>query len=60
MNKKKEEWPLIFLNLREAGISRTLIPFLTEYGGSQDWDHLNSELEPATYQGKQIRTYMDL
>jgi Cellulase (glycosyl hydrolase family 5) len=60
MNNKKKGWPLIFSKLREAAVSRELIPFLTEFGGSQDWDHLNSDLEPAIYQGKQIRAYMDL
>jgi hypothetical protein len=35
MNKKKKEWPLIFSKLREAAVSRGLVPFLTEFGGSQ-------------------------
>jgi hypothetical protein len=59
MNNKKKDWPLIFLKLRESAVSREFIPFLTEFG-SQDWDHLNSDLEPAIYQGKHIRAYMDL
>lgn len=60
MHHKQNEWPKIFYVLHEAAISRSLVPFLTKFGGSQDWDHLNSDLEPATYQGKQIRAYMDL
>ena len=53
MHKKENEWPEIFRKLREAAISRGLIAFLTEFGVSQDWDQLYSDLEPrAIYQGK--------
>ena len=39
-----------------------LIPFLTEFGGSQDWDYWSIEDSdlPTVYEKKQIRAYMDL
>jgi cellulase (glycosyl hydrolase family 5) len=49
MSNKKKEWPLIFLKFREAAVSRGLIPFLTEFGGSQDWKKLQTNLSPSTY-----------
>jgi hypothetical protein len=61
MHNKQKEWPKIFIKLREAAISRGLVPFLTEFGGSHDWDVLYTDIEPRdTYQTKQIRAYMDL
>lgn len=61
MHNKQKEWPKIFIKLREAAISRGLVPFLTEFGGSHDWDELYTDIEPRdTYQTKQIRAYMDL
>jgi hypothetical protein len=61
MDNKKKEWPSIFSKLSESAISRGLIPFLTEFGGSQDWEQLYSNF-PLTnlYNNKQIRAYMDL
>ena len=38
MHNKQKEWPKIFIKLRESAISRGLVPFLTEFGGSHDWD----------------------
>jgi len=61
MHNKQKEWPKIFYQLREAATSRGLVPFLTEFGGSQDWEYFYTDLERTdTYQGKQIRAYMDL
>jgi len=38
-----------------------LIPFLTEFGGSQDWKKLQTNLPPSkVYHNEQIRAYMDL
>ncbi|HEY7572584.1 MAG TPA: cellulase family glycosylhydrolase [Nitrososphaeraceae archaeon] len=60
MHNKQKEWPKIFIKLREAAISRGLVPFLTEFGGSHDWDELYTDIEPRdTYRTKQIRSYMD-
>lgn len=61
MHNKQNEWPKIFSRLREASISRGLIPFVTEFGGSHDWESLYTSMEPIdTYRRKQIRFYMDL
>lgn len=61
MHNKQNEWPKIFTKLRGAAISRGLVPFLTEFGGSHDWEGLYTDLEPRdVYQTKQIRAYMDL
>ena len=38
MHNKQKEWPKIFTKLRGAAISRGLVPFLTEFGGSHDWE----------------------
>ena len=46
MHNKQKEWPKIFIKLREAPISRGLVPFLTEFGGSHDWDQLYTDIEP--------------
>ena len=47
--------------MREAAVSRNLVPFLTEFGGNQDWERLKTNLQPQqVYQGKQIRAYMNL
>jgi Cellulase (glycosyl hydrolase family 5) len=61
MDNKKKEWPSIFSKLREAAVSRGLIPFLTEFGGSQDWERLQTNLSPSNlYHNEQVRAYMDL
>jgi len=61
MHNKQNEWPKIFYQLRQAATSRGLVPFLTEFGGSHDWEYFYTDLEPReTYQEKQIRAYMDL
>ena len=47
--------------MRESAISRNLVPFLTEFGGNQDWETLRTDLPPAAvYKGSQIRAYMNL
>ena len=61
MYNKQTEWPSIFYQFRHAAILRGLVPFLTEFGGSQDWEYLKTNLEPySIYHGKQIRAYMNL
>jgi aryl-phospho-beta-D-glucosidase BglC (GH1 family) len=59
MIKKQQEWPNEFHMMIEGATSRNLIPFLTEFGGSQDWQ-FDTDLKPVVYQHKQIRAYMDL
>jgi hypothetical protein len=61
MHNKLGEWSTLFNQMREAAVSRSLVPFLTEFGGNQDWERLNTDLQPQqVYQGKQIRAYMNL
>jgi hypothetical protein len=61
MYNKKREWPSIFRKMYYTGVSRGLVPFLTEFGGSQDWERLVTNLEPENvYDRKQIRAYMNL
>ncbi|GAC1346739.1 MAG: hypothetical protein NVSMB27_10840 [Ktedonobacteraceae bacterium] len=57
MKNKQKEWPGVFQHLMNAATSRGLIPFMTEFGGSQDWQ-FPTDL-PALY-STQIRAYMDL
>jgi hypothetical protein len=37
MRKKAKEWPDIFRQMREQADETKLVPFLTEFGCSQDW-----------------------
>jgi hypothetical protein len=61
MNKKKYEWPQLFQKMKNEGTARNLIPFITEFGGSNDWKNLETNLEPnEIYKKEQIRAYMDL
>ena len=61
MHNKQREWPKIFAQMRESATSRNLIPFLTEFGGNQDWEKLNTDLPPeAVHKGREIRAYMNL
>jgi hypothetical protein len=61
MRNKQLEWPKIFEQMQKEAASRSLIPFLTEFGGSQDWETLPTNLGPdSVYHTKQIRAYMNL
>lgn len=61
MNKKKYEWPQLFQKMKSEATARNLIPFITEFGGSNDWKNLETNLEPTEiYKKEQIRAYMDL
>jgi hypothetical protein len=61
MYNKQREWPNIFKQMHHAAISRGLVPFLTEFGGSHDWEGFHTDFPPYTiYHGKQIRAYMNL
>jgi aryl-phospho-beta-D-glucosidase BglC (GH1 family) len=57
MQNKQREWPGVFQHLMNAATSRGLIPFMTEFGGSQDWQFPTNL--PNLY-STQIRAYMDL
>lgn len=61
MNKKKMEWPSLFQKMKKEAVVRNLIPFLTEFGSSNDWKNLQTNLEPIeVYKREQTRAYMDL
>jgi hypothetical protein len=57
MAHQVEKWPHFFRQLRGAATSRKLIPFMTEFGGDQDWT-FKTNLRPDLYK-TQIRAYMD-
>ena len=48
MHNKQREWPGIFKKMQNAAISRGLIPFLTEFGGSHDWEGFYTDLQPKS------------
>jgi Cellulase (glycosyl hydrolase family 5)/Glycoside hydrolase family 5 C-terminal domain len=58
MRNKEKEWFGIYAHMLDAAVSRNLIPFLTEFGASQDWS-FPTELRPGVY-NTQIRAYLDL
>jgi Cellulase (glycosyl hydrolase family 5)/Glycoside hydrolase family 5 C-terminal domain len=58
MANKQGQWPELFRRLRAAATERNLVPFLSEFGGSQDWPY-TTDLRPDVYR-TQIRAYMDL
>ena len=61
MTKKKIKWPSLFQKMKEEAVVRNLIPFLTEFGSSNDWKNLQTNLEPIeVYKREQTRAYMDL
>jgi hypothetical protein len=61
MNKKKIEWPTLFQKMKKEAVVRNLIPFITEFGASYDWNNLKTNLEPTeVYKREQTRAYMDL
>jgi Cellulase (glycosyl hydrolase family 5)/Glycoside hydrolase family 5 C-terminal domain len=59
MNRKAKEWPEIFRQMSDAADASGLVPFLTEFGCSQDWTSFTS-LRPALYNHSFVRACMDL
>jgi Cellulase (glycosyl hydrolase family 5) len=59
MNKKAKQWPSIFEQLHQVANSSGLVPFLTEFGCSQDWEGY-TRLRPQIYHHRVIRACMDL
>jgi len=55
MYEYKRQWPLIFAQLANAATERGLIPFLTEFGGSQDAQDAHEYLN---LQYEQIEAYL--
>jgi len=60
MASKFNYWSSIFSILKNGALERNLVPFLTEFGGSHDWDHYKTDLKSNVYKNKQIRAYIDL
>jgi hypothetical protein len=56
MHNKQMQWPGIFQQLCQSAVARGLIPFMTEFGGSHDWQYSTDLPAYST----QIRAYMDL
>jgi hypothetical protein len=48
MHKKQKEWPDIFKQMQNEGLRRGLIPFITEFGGSHDWEGFYTDLKPKS------------
>ena len=62
MKTKEALWNHSFDRMLQAAKSRTLVPFLTEFGASQDWEPPTFEtgLRPSVFQGSQAAAYMGL
>lgn len=59
MQDQAVNWPATFGVLRQAADSRNLIPFMTEFGCSQDWQD-NTDLRPTIYGHRAVRACLDL
>jgi endoglycosylceramidase len=59
MDDKKIEWPEMFRSMKYAAETRGLIPFLTEFGASQDWQS-DTGMKPGLYKNLVIRASIDL
>lgn len=59
MQQKETEWPGIYDQMCGAAVSRGLIPFLTEFGGSQRWTD-ETNWNPPVARNQVIRAYMEL
>ena len=59
MKDKIREWPGVFQQMHNAAVSRGFVPFLTEFGCSQDWSG-HTGLDPEIYHHNVVRACMDL
>jgi aryl-phospho-beta-D-glucosidase BglC (GH1 family)/lysophospholipase L1-like esterase len=59
MGRKALEWPDVFDRLKQAAVDRGAVPFLTEFGASNDWDAHQTDFAGGFY-GTQTRAYIDL
>jgi hypothetical protein len=48
MSDTRKEWPDVFRNFRAVACARKAIPFLTEFGASQDWLKRDSDYGTVT------------
>lgn len=60
MPEKEEQWSRAFDRMVEAARVRRMVPFLTEYGASQDWEPPDfvTRLRPRAFKGSQAAAYM--
>jgi hypothetical protein len=59
MSDKAKEWPAVFDVMQQAAASRNFIPFLSEFGCSQDWTAY-TDWRPAVSHGLVVRACMEL
>jgi aryl-phospho-beta-D-glucosidase BglC (GH1 family) len=59
MYTKAKTWPAVFQQMHDEAVSRDLVPFLTEFGCSQNWKGVTS-LKPDVYRHSVVRACMDL
>jgi endoglycosylceramidase len=60
MLKKERQWTPTFDRMFQAAKSRNMVPVLTEFGGSQDWEppRFTTKLRPDAFEGSMIAAYM--
>jgi len=59
IHDKVDEWPGVFELLRQAATSRDLVPFLTEFGCSQNWTE-HTDWRPEVSHEQVVRACMEL
>jgi hypothetical protein len=60
MKIKKQNWPELFKTLVNTGVSKNLMPFLTEYGGDQRWQKASCDIDNPVYKNNLLLAYQDL
>jgi Cellulase (glycosyl hydrolase family 5) len=62
MPDKVHEWPRVFERMQRAARSREMVPFLTEFGASQDWipPEFVTRLRPLAFEGSLASAYTAL
>jgi hypothetical protein len=60
MKAKSRDWPELFKVFISNGTSKNLMPFLTEFGGSQKWLKAGCDIDNPVYDNKLLLAYQDL
>jgi hypothetical protein len=60
MEDKAQGWPRFFQAMLDAATSRSMIPFLTEFGGDHNWDDLPRPEGDLSPDKNQTQVYNDL
>ena len=60
ISKYKQDWPDVFERIISAGYERDLIPFLTEFGGTQESEQIRPyiNLQYIQVESKQMEFYL--